>query len=182
MIGGDGLFSFNSKLAVLVSEPDVQIKKVRHAHLILVNLPLHISPVCQLLRDSNHHRHMPCSLCLREHSRWKQIVVFLPGGIFYMSLRSHCEKFKSITLKRIMTALLVRVGHLICLSTFRRMLNMATLDQRWTGWTSSRDFGAIGVCGRPHLRSNSCLEFSETHTAMERDEWNRLLERMHKSQ
>lgn len=58
MIGGDGLFSFNSKLAVLVSEPDVQIKKVRHAHLILVNLPLHISPACQLLCDSNHHRHM----------------------------------------------------------------------------------------------------------------------------
>lgn len=57
--GGDGLFSFNSKLAVLVSEPDVQIKKVRHAHLILVNLPLHISPACQLLCDSNHHRHMP---------------------------------------------------------------------------------------------------------------------------
>lgn len=56
---GDGLFSFNSKLAVLVSEPDVQIKKVRHAHLILVNLPLHISPACQLLCDSNHHRHMP---------------------------------------------------------------------------------------------------------------------------
>lgn len=27
MIGADGLFSFNSKLAVLVSEPDVQIKK-----------------------------------------------------------------------------------------------------------------------------------------------------------
>lgn len=59
MIGGDGLFSFNSKLAVLVSEPDVQIKKVRHAHLILVNLPLHISPACQLLCDSNHHTHMP---------------------------------------------------------------------------------------------------------------------------
>ncbi len=59
VIGGDGLFSFNSKLAVLVSEPDVQIKKVRHAHLILVNLPLHISPACQLLCDSNHHRHMP---------------------------------------------------------------------------------------------------------------------------
>lgn len=59
MIEGDGLFSFNSKLAVLVSEPDLQIKKVRHAHLILVNLPLHISPACQLLCDSNHHRHMP---------------------------------------------------------------------------------------------------------------------------
>lgn len=59
MIGVDGLFSFNSKLAALVSEPDVQIKKVRHAHLILVNLPLHISPACQLLCDSNHHRHMP---------------------------------------------------------------------------------------------------------------------------
>lgn len=59
VIGGDGLFSFNSKLAVLVSEADVQIKKVRHAHLILVNLPLLISPACQLLCDSNHHRHMP---------------------------------------------------------------------------------------------------------------------------
>lgn len=42
MIGGDGLFSFNYKLAVLVSEADGQIKKVRHAHLILANLPLHI--------------------------------------------------------------------------------------------------------------------------------------------
>lgn len=59
VIGGDGLLSFNSKLAVLVSEPDAQIKKVRHAHLILVNLPLHISPARQLLCDSNHHRHMP---------------------------------------------------------------------------------------------------------------------------
>lgn len=57
--GGDCLLSFNSKLAVLVSEADVQIKKVRHAHLILVNLPLHISQACQLLCDSNHHRHMP---------------------------------------------------------------------------------------------------------------------------
>lgn len=64
MIGGDGLFSFNSKLAVLVSEPDMQIKKVRHAHLILVNLPLHISPACQPLCDSNHHTRMPllCAL------------------------------------------------------------------------------------------------------------------------
>lgn len=64
VIGGDGLFSFNYKLAVLVSEADVQIKKVRHARLILVNLPLHISPACQLLCDSNHHRHMPL-LCAR---------------------------------------------------------------------------------------------------------------------
>lgn len=39
MIGGDGLFSFNYKLAVLVSEADGQITKVRHARLILVNLP-----------------------------------------------------------------------------------------------------------------------------------------------
>lgn len=39
MIGGDGLLSFNSKLAVLVSGADVWIKKVRHAHLILVNPP-----------------------------------------------------------------------------------------------------------------------------------------------
>lgn len=60
---GDGLLSFNYKLAVLVSEADVQIKKVRHARLILVNLPLHISPACQLLCDSNHHRHMPL-LCV----------------------------------------------------------------------------------------------------------------------
>lgn len=59
VIGGDGLSSFNHKLAVLVGEADVQIKKVRHARLILVNLPLHISPACQLLCDSNHHRHMP---------------------------------------------------------------------------------------------------------------------------
>lgn len=42
MIGADGPFSFNYKLAVLVSEADGQIKKVRHAHLIPVNLPLHI--------------------------------------------------------------------------------------------------------------------------------------------
>lgn len=34
--------SFNYKLAVLVSEADGQIRKVRRAHLILVNLPLHI--------------------------------------------------------------------------------------------------------------------------------------------
>lgn len=66
MIGGDGLLSFKVKLAVLVSEPDVQIKKVRHAHLILVNLPLHISPACQVLHDSNHYRHMPCSLYTSE--------------------------------------------------------------------------------------------------------------------
>lgn len=59
MIEGDCLFSFNYKLAVLVSEADMQIKKVRHAHLILVNLPPHISPACQLLCDSSHHRHMP---------------------------------------------------------------------------------------------------------------------------
>lgn len=38
-LGATASSSFNSKLAVLVSEPDVQIKKVRHAHLILVNLP-----------------------------------------------------------------------------------------------------------------------------------------------
>lgn len=59
MIEGDCLFSFNYKLAVLVSEADMQIKKVRHAHLILVNLPPHILPGCQLLCDSSHHRHMP---------------------------------------------------------------------------------------------------------------------------
>lgn len=39
VIGGDSLLSFNSKLAVLVCGADVWIKKVRHAHLILVNLP-----------------------------------------------------------------------------------------------------------------------------------------------
>lgn len=84
VIGGDGLFSFNSKLAVLVSEPDMQIKKVRHAHLILVNLPLHISPACQLLCDSNHHRHMPllCAPLWVPPSLCSAVVVFLPGLTF----------------------------------------------------------------------------------------------------
>lgn len=84
VIGGDGLFSFNYKLAVLVSEADVQIKKVRHARLILVNLPLHISPACQLLCDSNHHRHMPL-LCEPPPTTptlfflCRAVVDFLPG-------------------------------------------------------------------------------------------------------
>lgn len=38
-LASSDLFSFNSKLAVLVSGADVWIKKVRHAHLIPVNLP-----------------------------------------------------------------------------------------------------------------------------------------------
>lgn len=81
VIGGDGLFSFNYKLAVLVSEADVQIKKVRHARLILVNLPLHISPACQLLCDSNHHRHMPllCARLCEPPLLCTGVVVFLPG-------------------------------------------------------------------------------------------------------
>lgn len=84
VIGGDGLFSFNYKLAVLVSEADVQIKKVRHARLILANLPLHISPACQLLCDSNHHRHMPL-LCEPPPTPptlfflCRAVVDFLPG-------------------------------------------------------------------------------------------------------
>lgn len=68
---------FNHKLAVLVGQADAQIKKVRHARLILVNPPPasppahplspHISPACQLLCDSNHHRHMPfAALGVRE--------------------------------------------------------------------------------------------------------------------
>lgn len=87
MIGGDGLLSFNFKLAVLVGEPDAQIKKVRHAHLILVNLPVHISPACQLLCDSNHHRHMPL-LCAPPSSSSPRsaVVLFLPG-LTFMCLR-----------------------------------------------------------------------------------------------
>lgn len=111
MIGGDGLFSFNSKLAVLVSEPDVQIKKVRHAHLILVNLPLHISPACQLLCDSNHHRHMPLlSAPLRVPPLLcKAVVIFLPALTFYVSPRSHCHKWNSVIfLKKIISAVLAK--------------------------------------------------------------------------
>lgn len=81
---GDGLLSFNYKLAVLVSEADVQIKKVRHARLILVNLPLHISPACQLLCDSNHHRHMPL-LCVPPplpNLCCTAVVVYFPGLTF----------------------------------------------------------------------------------------------------
>lgn len=101
MIGGDGLFSFNSKLAVLVSEPDVQIKKVRHAHLILVNLPLHISPACQLLCDSNHHRHMPL-LCAplwvpsTLHPLTHCSCSFPSRTDIYVSLSGHRHKWNSI--------------------------------------------------------------------------------------
>lgn len=100
-LGGDGLFSFNSKLAVLVSEPDVQIKKVRHAHLILVNLPLHISPACQLLCDSNHHRHMPL-LCAAPppttHAPLMQSSCFLFCKTDnFMSLRIAIVKSKTVS-------------------------------------------------------------------------------------
>lgn len=35
---------------------------------------------------------------------------------------------------------------------------------------------AMRVCGRPHLRSNSCFAFCETHYVTEKDEWNFLQE------
>lgn len=154
MIGGDGLFSFNSKLAVLVSEPDVQIKKVRHAHLILVNLPLHISPACQLLCDSNHHRHMPL-LCapLWVPPLYSAVVVFLPGlkSTVCVSLWVLIVKTKTVLSfqkkKKMMKAMLVREGHLICSSTFRRMLNMAADDELWDGPRAagvSRLLGSVG--------------------------------------
>lgn len=131
VIGGDGLVSFNSKLAVLVSEPDVQIKKVRHAHLILVNLPLHISPACQLLCDSNHHRHMPLLRApLWVHPpRTHSSSTFLSNIDIYVSQSSHCQNSKCHLSKKLQMA--VREGHLICSSTFRRMLNMAADDQLW---------------------------------------------------
>lgn len=51
-----------------------------------------------------------------------------------------------------MNATLVREGHLICSSTFRRMLNMATDDAlRALDPMSCRGFKAVGVCGHPHL-------------------------------
>lgn len=98
---GDGLFSFNSKLAVLVSEPDVQIKKVRHAHLILVNLPLHISPACQLLCDSNHHRHMPllCAPPPPPHMPLlcKAVVFLFCKTDNFTSLRIAIDKSKTVS-------------------------------------------------------------------------------------
>lgn len=175
MIGGDGLFSFNSKLAVLVSEPDVQIKKVRHAHLILVNLPLHISPACQLLCDSNHHRHMPllrAPLWVPPTPLRTAVVVFLPGLTFMCLWVVIVKSETSVIFPKIMNVVLVREGHLICSTTFRRMLNMAADDQLWAGALSSRGFKATGVCGHPHLRSNSCLDFWETQSEMKKDEWN----------
>lgn len=139
MIGGDGLFSFNSKLAVLVSEPDVQIKKVRHAHLILVNLPLHISPACQFLCDSNHHRHMPL-LCTPLWAptppplRTAVVVFFYSRTDIYVSLNGHCQKWNSVIFPKITEVALVREGYLICSSTFRRMLNTAA-DGSALDWT-----------------------------------------------
>lgn len=120
-LGGDGLFSFNSKLAVLVSEPDVQIKKVRHAHLILVKLPLHISPACQLLCDSNHHRHMPL-LCAAPppttHAPLMQSSCFFYFARLTISRVSGqpLSKAKQCRLSKMLQ--LVGVGHSSCLSTF----------------------------------------------------------------
>lgn len=119
-LGGDGLFSFNSKLAVLVSEPDVQIKKVRHAHLILVNLPLHISPACQLLCDSNHHRHMPL-LCAPPHPPHtpllcKAVVFYFARLTISRVSGQPLTKAKQCHLSKMLQ--LVGVGPSSCLSTF----------------------------------------------------------------
>lgn len=119
-LGGDGLFSFNSKLAVLVSEPDVQIKKVRHAHLILVNLPLHISPACQLLCDSNHHRHMPL-LCAPPHPPHtpllcKAVVFYFARLTISRVSGQPLTKAKQCHLSKMLQ--MVGVGHSSCLSTF----------------------------------------------------------------
>lgn len=139
MIGGDGLFSFNLKLAVLVSEPDVQIKKVRHAHLILVNLPLHISPACQLLCDSNHHRHMPllCAPLWVSPTHPPALAVhscsFPSSTDIYVSLSSHYQKWNSVNFpKNHGCSTDTQRGNLICLSTYSKMLNMAANDQLWT--------------------------------------------------
>lgn len=141
-LGGDGLFSFNSKLAVLVSEPDVQIKKVRHAHLILVNLPLHISPACQLLCDSNHHRHMPLLCAPPTHhtcpSYAKQLFFILQDWQFHESPDSHWQKQNSVIFPKCYNWLALD-PQAVCLH-FRRMLNMATYDQLWTGPLSCRGF------------------------------------------
>lgn len=55
----------------------------------------------------------------------------------------------------------VREGHLICSSTFRRMLNMAADEWQWAEPLSSRGFKAIWVCGHPHQGSRSCLDLCE---------------------
>lgn len=173
MIGGDGLFSFNSKLAVLVSEPDVQIKKVRHAHLILVNLPLHISPACQLLCDSNHHRHMPL-LCAplwapRPATLQTAVVVFLPGLTFMCLWVVFVKSETASSFQKTLNVVAVREWHLICSPTFRRMLNMVADDQLWAGPLSSRGFKANEVCVDIHiLRSSSCLDLCETNTRIEK--------------
>lgn len=49
---------------------------------------------------------------------------------------------------------------------------MAADDQLWAGPVSSRGFKATGACGRPHLRSSSCLDLRETQAGTEKDEWN----------
>lgn len=97
---GDGLFSFNSKLAVLVSEPDVQIKKVRHAHLILVNLPLHISPACQLMwqQPSQTHAFALCTPPPPHTPLLCKAVVFLFCKTDnFTSLRIAIDKSKTVS-------------------------------------------------------------------------------------
>lgn len=134
MIGGDGLFSFNSKLAVLVREPDLQIKKVRHAHLILVNLPLHISPACQLLCDSNHHRHKPLLW-----PPWISPTLAYSSCSFsfrtdiYVSQISHFQQWNSVIFPKIVDVVLVRERHLIWSSTFKNAKYSHWLSAR--GWT-----------------------------------------------
>lgn len=96
---GDGLFSFNSKLAVLVSEPDVQIKKVRHAHLILVNLPLHISPACQLLwqQPSQTHAFALCTPPPHTPLLCKAVVFLFCKTDNFTSLRIAIDKSKTVS-------------------------------------------------------------------------------------
>lgn len=96
---GDGLFSFNSKLAVLVSEPDVQIKKVRHAHLILVNLPLHISPACQLMwqQPSQTHAFALCTPPPHTPLLCKAVVFLFCKIDNFTSLRIAIDKSKTVS-------------------------------------------------------------------------------------
>lgn len=96
---GDGLFSFNSKLAVLVSEPDVQIKKVRHAHLILVNLPLHISPACQLMwqQPSQTHAFALCTPPPHTPLLCKAVVFLFCKTDNFTSLRIAIDKSKTVS-------------------------------------------------------------------------------------
>lgn len=139
---GDGLFSFNSKLAVLVSEPDVQIKKVRHAHLILVNLPLHISPACQLMwqQPSQTHAFALCTPPPTTHAPLMQSSCFfiLQDWQFHESPDSHWQKQNSVIFPKCYNWLALDTWA-VCLY-FRRMLNMATYDQLWTGPLSCRGF------------------------------------------